>query len=30
VIINRLKKKIDPYEDKEYIIPVRGIGYKFQ
>jgi DNA-binding response OmpR family regulator len=30
VTINRLKKKIDPFEDKEYIIPVRGIGYKFQ
>ena len=30
VTINRLKKKIDPYEDKEYIVPVRGIGYKFQ
>jgi len=30
VTINRLKKKIDPFEKKEYIIPVRGIGYKFQ
>ena len=30
VTINRLKKKIDPSEEKEYIIPVRGIGYKFQ
>lgn len=30
VTINRLKKKIDPYEDKEYIVPVRGVGYKFQ
>jgi len=30
VTINRLKKKIDPYEDKEYIVPIRGIGYKFQ
>ena len=30
VTINRLKKKIDPHEDKGYIIPVRGIGYKFQ
>lgn len=30
VTINRLKKKIDPQEKKEYIIPVRGIGYKFQ
>jgi len=30
VTINRLKKKIDPYEEKEYIIPVRGVGYKFQ
>lgn len=30
VTINRLKKKIDPHEDKEYIVPVRGIGYKFQ
>lgn len=30
VTINRLKKKIDPYENKEYIVPVRGIGYKFQ
>lgn len=30
VTINRLKKKIDPLDTKEYIIPVRGIGYKFQ
>jgi DNA-binding response OmpR family regulator len=30
VTINRLKKKIDPFENKEYIVPVRGIGYKFQ
>ena len=30
VTINRLKKKIDPYEEKEYIVPVRGVGYKFQ
>lgn len=30
VSINRLKKKIDPHDDKEYIVPVRGIGYKFQ
>jgi len=30
VTINRLKKKIDPLEQKNYIIPVRGIGYKFQ
>lgn len=30
VTINRLKKKIDPQEHKEYIVPVRGIGYKFQ
>lgn len=30
VTINRLKKKIDPHEEKEYILPVRGIGYKFQ
>lgn len=30
VTINRLKKKIDPQENKEYIVPVRGIGYKFQ
>lgn len=29
VTINRLKKKIDPLEEKEYIVPVRGIGYKF-
>ena len=30
VTINRLKKKIDPQDEKEYIVPVRGIGYKFQ
>jgi two-component system alkaline phosphatase synthesis response regulator PhoP len=30
VTINRLKKKIDPQDVKEYIVPVRGIGYKFQ
>ena len=30
VTINRLKKKIDPQDAKEYIVPVRGIGYKFQ
>lgn len=30
VTINRLKKKIDPQENKEYIVPIRGIGYKFQ
>ena len=29
VTINRLKKKIDPLDTKEYIVPVRGIGYKF-
>jgi len=29
VTINRLKKKIDPQDEKEYIVPVRGIGYKF-
>ena len=28
VTINRLKKKIDPTGEKEYFIPVRGIGYK--
>ncbi len=28
VAINRLKKKIDPTGDKDYIVPVRGIGYK--
>lgn len=28
VTINRLKKKIDPKREKEYIQPVRGIGYK--
>ena len=30
VTINRLKKKIDPQDVKEYIVPIRGIGYKFQ
>ena len=29
VTINRLKKKIDPLDEKNYIVPVRGIGYKF-
>lgn len=29
VTINRLKKKIDPEDVKEYIIPMRGIGYTF-
>lgn len=29
VTINRLKKKIDPLDEKAYIVPVRGIGYKF-
>ncbi len=28
VAINRLKEKIDPTKDKNYIISVRGIGYK--
>jgi len=28
VTINRLKKKIDPSKEKEYIQPVRGVGYK--
>lgn len=28
VTINRLKKKIDPNKEKEYIEPIRGIGYK--
>lgn len=28
VTINRLKKKIDPKKNKEYIQPIRGIGYK--
>ena len=28
VAINRLKEKIDPNKDKNYIISVRGIGYK--
>jgi DNA-binding response OmpR family regulator len=30
VTINRLKKKIDPLNEKNYIVPVRGLGYKFQ
>lgn len=30
VTINRLKKKIDPMNEKNYIVPIRGIGYKFQ
>lgn len=29
VTINRLKNKIDPNKTKEYIQPIRGIGYKF-
>jgi len=29
VTINRLKNKIDPHKRKEYIQPIRGIGYKF-
>jgi len=29
VAINRLKNKIDPKDEKEYILPIRGIGYKF-
>ncbi len=28
VTINRLKKKIDPNRDKNYIQPIRGVGYK--
>ena len=28
VAMNRLKKKIDPSGDKEYILPVWGVGYK--
>jgi len=28
VAMNRLKKKIDPNGDKEYITPVWGVGYK--
>ncbi|HIP45979.1 MAG TPA: response regulator transcription factor [Campylobacterales bacterium] len=28
VTINRLRKKIDPDKNKEYIEPIRGIGYK--
>ncbi len=28
VTINRLKKKIDPDKTKEYIEPIRGVGYK--
>lgn len=30
VTINRLRKKIDPEDIKNYITPIRGIGYKFQ
>jgi len=30
VTINRLKKKIDVENSKNYIIPIRGIGYKFK
>jgi len=26
--MNRLKKKIDPKAEKEYFIPVWGVGYK--
>jgi len=29
VTINRLKKKIDPKNIKDYIIPIYGLGYKF-
>lgn len=29
VAINRLKKKIDPTGEKDYFIPVWGVGYKF-
>lgn len=29
VTINRLKKKIDPTKEKEYIRSIRGIGYQF-
>jgi len=29
VTLNRLRKKIDPKDEKGYIIPIRGIGYKF-
>ena len=28
VAMNRLKKKIDPKGEKEYIAPVWGVGYK--
>jgi DNA-binding response OmpR family regulator len=28
VTINRLRKKIDPKKEKEYIEPIRGVGYK--
>lgn len=28
VAINRLKKKIDPYGEKDYFVPVWGVGYK--
>lgn len=30
VTINRLKKKIDPSNNKNYIVPIRGLGYRFQ
>jgi len=30
VTLNRLRKKIDPLETKNYIMPIRGIGYKFE
>jgi DNA-binding response OmpR family regulator len=29
VTINRLRKKIDPKNTKEYIVPIYGLGYKF-
>jgi DNA-binding response OmpR family regulator len=29
VAINRLKKKIDPSGEKEYFVPIWGVGYKF-
>lgn len=29
VAINRLKKKIDPTGEKDYFVPVWGVGYKF-
>nr|MBL0721251.1 helix-turn-helix domain-containing protein [Sulfurovaceae bacterium] len=28
VTLNRLKKKIDPKGEKEYFIPIWGVGYK--